>query len=105
MTNILPFPVKKVVPIWGLTEPECDAIQSEAYELMLEGQATGISIHNDCQYICVLDKNGEPYSIGREQGVCYLFDSNETMLARSRRFEIVLRTLAILLTSRPDAVD
>ena len=102
MATILPFPVKKVVPVWGLTEQECDAVQADAYDLMLQGWATGVSIHNDGQYMCVFDGNGEPYSIGREEGVCYLTDPNETMVVHNRQFEIVLQALQILLTSRPD---
>ena len=102
MTTILPFPVKKVVPISGLMEQECDAVQAVAYDLMLQGYATGTSIHNDSQYMCVFDRNGEPYSIGREEGVCYLTDPDETMLAHSRQFENVLQALEILLTSGPD---
>ena len=102
MATILPFPVKKVVPIWGLTEQECDAVQADAYDLMLQGWVTGVSIHNDGQYMCVFDGNGEPYSIGREEGVCYLANPKKTMLARSRRFENVLQALEILLTSGPD---
>ena len=102
MATILPFPVKKVVQIWGLTEQECDAIQAEAYDLMVQGRATGVSIHNDGQYMSVFDGNGEPYSISREQGICYLFDNNEMMLARSQRFEIVLQALEAALTSFED---
>jgi hypothetical protein len=102
MATIIPFPVKKVVPIWGLTEQECNAVQAVAYDLILEGHARRVSVHNDRQYMCVLDANGEPYSIGREEGVCYLTDPDETMLTHSRRFEIVLQALQILLTSRPD---
>ncbi len=102
METILPFPVKKTAPIWGLTEQECDAVQAEAYDLMLQGRATGVSIHNDGQYMCVLDADGEPYAIRRENGVCYLSDPDETMLAHSRQFENVLQALEILLTSGPD---
>ena len=102
MATILPFPAKKVVPIWGLTDQECDAVQAVAYDLMLRGYSTGIGIHNDSQYMCVFDGNGEPYSIGREEGICYLADPNETMLAHSRQFKNVLQALEILLTSEPD---
>jgi hypothetical protein len=102
MATILPFPVKKIVPIWGLTEHECDAVLAVANDLILQGHATSVSIHNDGQYMCVFDGNGEPYSIGRERGVCYLTDSDETMFARSQRFEIVLQALEILLSPPPD---
>ena len=83
-------------------EQECDAVQAIAYDLMLQGYATGVSIHNDRQYMCVFDGNGVLYSIGREEGVCFLTNQEETMLVHNRRFEIVLQALEILLTSRPD---
>ncbi len=102
MATILPFPVKNPVPIWGLTEQECDAIQAEAYDLMLQGRSTGVSIHNNGEYMCVFDGNGVPYSIGRENGVCCLRDNNEVTLARSQIFEIVLDALEMMLPPRPD---
>ncbi len=101
MATILPFPVKKPVPIWGLTEQECDAVQAKAYDLMLQGRATGIGIHNDGQYMCVFDGDGEPYSISREDGVCYLTNHEETMLVHSRRFEDVLEALIEMLSPPP----
>jgi hypothetical protein len=103
MGIIIPFPKAKAVPLEGLTEQECDAVQAKAYDLMLQGLATGVSIHNDGQYMCVFDRDGEPYSLGRENGVCYLFDNHEMMLARSQRFEIVLVALEMaLLPSRDE---
>ena len=101
MATIIPFPVKKVVPIWGLTEQECDVVQAAASDLMLKGHATRVSVHNDRQYMCVLDANGEPYSIGREEGVCYLTNHEETMLVHSRRFEDVLEALIGMLSPSP----
>ncbi len=102
MATILPFPVKKASPVWGLTEEECDAVQAEAYDMMLQGRVTGVSIHDDGQYMCVFDGNGEPYAIGRENGVCYLFDNDDVVLASSHRFEIVLDALEMILPTAPD---
>lgn len=102
MATIVPFPVKKAAPASGLTEEECDAIQAEAYDLMLQGRATGVSIHHDGQYMCVFDGSGVPYSIGRQNGLCYLYDNNDTMLARSQHFEIVLDALEMMLPPAPD---
>ena len=97
MATILPFPAKKAKRDWGLTEEECDAVQAEAYDLMLQGRVTGVSIHEDGQYMCVFAGNGEQYSIGRENGVCYLFDAKGEIVAKSRRFGIVLDTLDVML--------
>jgi hypothetical protein len=47
MATILPFPVKKVAPIWGPTKQEFDAVQATAHELMLKGHVTGVSVHNE----------------------------------------------------------
>ena len=102
MATILPFPVKKVIPNLGLTEQERDVVQAEGYDLIFQGRATGVSIHNDGQYMCVFDGNGEPYSIGREEGVCYLTNHEETIVAFSRRFEVVLEALMELLSPTPD---
>lgn len=102
MGTIITFPVTKAVPLKGLTEQECDAVQAEAYDLMIEGCATGVSIHNDGQYMCVFDRNGNPYSVRRENGLCYLSDPNEMILARSDRFEIVLDALEMTLSPSGD---
>jgi len=101
MATILPFPVKNVVPVWGLTEQECDAVHEATLPLLQFGQSTGISVHNDGQYMCVFDRRGEPYSIGREEGVCYLADPEEGLVAYSRRFEVVLEALIEMLSPTP----
>lgn len=93
MATILPFPKKKAIPVWGLTQEECDTIHTMAYNFIREGQATGVSIHNDGQYMCVFDGQGEPYFIGRVDSDCYLFNASETLIAESPRFEVVLDAL------------
>ena len=93
MATILPFPVRKAVPVSELTEDECQTVHEEAYSLMQRGQVTGVSQHADGMYMCIFDRNGEPYFIGREDGVCYLFDPTGAFVARSERFEIVVDAL------------
>jgi hypothetical protein len=102
MATILPFPIKRANPVWGLTEDECDAVQAEAYDMMLQGRVTGVSIHDDGKYMCVFDSDGEPFSIGRENGVCYLFDNNDVVLASSQQFDIVLDALDMILPAMPN---
>jgi hypothetical protein len=86
----------------GLTEQECEAVQTKAYDLMVQGQATGVSIHSDGPYMCVFDADGEPYAISQENGVFYLSNYQKTMLAHSRQFENILQALEILFNFRPD---
>ena len=102
MATILQFPVKKAVPVWGLTEQECQAVQAEAYDLMLQGRASGVSLQNEDQYMCVYDGNGEAYFIGRENGVYYMFDNRQAVLASSQNFEIILEALGMMLPPTPD---
>jgi hypothetical protein len=103
MATIIPFPNAMPIPMRGLTRQECDVLDAEAAGFIQDGQATGVSIHNDGQYMCVFDCEGEPYYVGREEGMCYLFDHRETMLAKSQRFEIVIQALEGVLTASEDA--
>ena len=103
MATIIPFPNPQPIPVRGLTQQECNILDAEACGLIHDGQATGVSIHNDGQYMCVYDCQGEPYFLGREEGMCYLFDYDENMLSKSPRFEIVLQALEKILTATEDA--
>ena len=88
-----------VIPLWGLTDHESEAVRAEAFVLMQEGLCIGVSQHGDGNYMCLFDSEWEPYFIGREQGMCYLFGTDGGLLAESRRFEDVLRVL--MNTSMP----
>ena len=99
MATILPFPVEKVVPVWGLTKRECDAVRAEAYDLILRGRVTSVTCRYDRQYMCVFDRERAPYFIGREERVCYLFSPDETLIAQSRRFKDVLEAMDVVLSS------
>jgi hypothetical protein len=98
MATVLRFPIEKVVPIRGLTKHECEAVDAGAHDMMLRGWVTGVSTLNGGQYMCVFDRCGQPYFIGREEGVCYLFDPHEAQLAESRRFHEVLESLSTILS-------
>lgn len=99
MATIIPFPNAAPAPACGLTKQECTILEAEAAGLIHDGQATGVSIHNNGQFMCVYDCQGEPYYLGREEGVVYLFDHKETMLAESTRFASVLLALEQILTT------
>ena len=103
MATIIPFPNRMPPPERGLTRQECAFLDAEAAGLIVNGQATSVSIHNDGQYMCVYDSEGARYFVGREEGICYLFDDDETMLAESPRFEIVVQALEAILTARVGA--
>jgi len=94
-----------VLPFQGLTRHECDAVKAAADTLIERGKATGSAIHHDSRYMCVFDVRGEPHLIGRQNGVCYLLDKYNMILARSPRFEIVLDALEMMLKPSPGGED
>jgi len=102
MATIIPFPKAMTAPVRGLTRRECALLDAEAAGLIDGGRASGVSTHNNGQYMCVYDCDGNRYFVGREEGMCYLFDDAETMLAESPRFEIVLQALEAILTLPAD---
>ena len=102
MATILPFPKAKVSGSSGLTTGECEALHAKAFVLIKQGLATRVSVHDNGHYMCVFDCRGEQFFIGRVDGVCYLFDHNETLVAESERFEVVLEALIERLSSTPD---
>ena len=100
MGEVVPFAKKKkLVSFQRMTKRECDAVLAILIEKEL---ANYFSIHDGGQYLCVFDSHGDPYIIGREKSVCYLFDPDETMLAQGQCFEDVLDTLEMTLKSTPD---
>lgn len=104
MAIIIPFPSERVAPIRGLTEPECRAVRLTAADLSRTGRATGTDLHPDARFMRVFDPQGRPYWIGREDGVCYLFDPDENQLADSRRFTDVLAALRTEMAALADRI-
>ena len=100
MGIVVPFPESKMLPVERLTKQECDSVLAEAYLLMQDEQANGVSIANDRQHMIVFDCRGEPYFIGRENGVCYLVECDETMVVCSQQVEAVLEVLNVILKEK-----
>jgi hypothetical protein len=94
--------LNKVMQLRGLTARQCRDLSSMADTLLEQGLAAGYAIHHDKSYMCVFDVNGEPYLVGRQNGVCYLLDRYNMILAKSLRFEIILDALEMMLSPPPD---
>lgn len=99
MAIIIPFPNAAPAPRCGLSQQECALVEAEAAGFIHDGLATDVSIHNGGQYMCVFNRRGEPYYLGREEGVVYLFDHRETLLAESIQFAAVLQRLETVLAA------
>ncbi len=94
MGIVAPFPETKAFPAQRLTKQECDAVLTV---MIGKGLDTYVSINNGSKYVCVFDHKDEPYYIGREDGVCYLFDHDETVITSSEHFEVVQQALEVIL--------
>lgn len=97
MGEILPFPKKKrSVDFQPLTRREKD----DAMAMLRDrGLATYVGFLDAGRHVCVFDDQGNPYSIGREESLWYLFDPKETLLHESRHFEHVVDVLESTLKS------
>ena len=102
MGILVPFPESKTLPVQPLTKKEYDSVLATAYVLMQDEHALAVSSENDRRYMIVFDRRGEPYFIGRVEGVCCLCKGNETMLASSQQLEEVLETLKDILKEDHD---
>ena len=97
MGIVVPFPETKAFPAQRLTKQECDAFLTV---MIGKGLDTYVSINNGIKYVCVFDQEDEPYYIGREDGVYYLFGNDEKVITSSEHFEVVQIILeAILMES------
>ena len=99
MGDLVAFPTKKkTVPVRQLTKQECDSVLSV---LIAKGLGTYLSVLNNGRYVCVFNRSDEPYFIGREESMCYLFDPEDTLLAQSQDLDDVLDVLEDTLKSPP----
>ena len=94
MEIVVPFPKIKTLPAQRLTKQECDAV---LMVMIAKGLDTYVSVNNGSKYVCVFGYKGEPYYIGREDGVCYLFDCDEMVIISSLFFDVVQRALERIL--------
>jgi hypothetical protein len=92
----IPFWHVQVEIIWDMPPWNNQAVTAG------DGVFTRVSVHDNGHYMCVFDCRGEQFFIGRVDDVYYLFDHNETLVAKSEWFEVALEALEILLTSRPN---
>ncbi len=93
MAVILRFPSESFTPATGLTHPEQATVHNLVRDLTRCGLATGVTCHNDGQFMRVFDKRGHAYFIGREDRMCLLYDPDENLLSESRCFPTVLDAL------------
>lgn len=102
MGIVVPFPEAKAFPAQRLTKQECDAVITV---MIARGLETYVSISKGSKYVCVFGYEGEPYYLGREDGVCYLFDNAERVIVSSRYFDVVQLVLeGILQENRNEPV-
>jgi hypothetical protein len=83
MPDALGDTADNVIPVWGLMPDEWLKICAQAQKLIRQGRATDISEERRGTYICVHDRHGAPYTVGREQRVLL-----------SKNLEVIINALA-----------
>jgi hypothetical protein len=93
MDAALTHAAPEVVPIWSLTPEEYVKIIAQAQKLIRQGRASDIKEKRHRTYICVYDRFGAPYTIGREQRILHLLGPGGETLAISKNLDVIIDAL------------
>ncbi len=83
-----------VIQVWGLMPGEWLKIISQAQKLIRQGRASDVSEVRRGTYICVYDRHGAPYTIGREQRILHLLGPDGETIAISMNLGAIIDALA-----------
>ena len=93
MDAALTHTVPEIVPIWSLMPEEYVKIIPQAQKLIRQGRASDIKEKRYRTYICVYDRFGAPYTIGREQRILHLLGPSGETLAISKNLDVIIDVL------------
>jgi hypothetical protein len=93
MSDALGDTAHNVIPVWGLMPGEWLKIIAQAKKLIRQGRATDISEERRGTYICVHDRHGAPYTVGREQRVLHLLGPGGETIAISKNLDAIIKAL------------
>ena len=93
MTDPLNHANAPVIPVWGLMPDECLKIIAQAQKFILQGRASDVSEHRRSAYICVFDRHGTPYTVGREQRILHLVGPSGETIAISKNLDAIINAL------------
>lgn len=87
-----------VVRLFGLSEAECEAVRAEGEVLVREKLASQVTRHmslNGTSFVTIRGYWGRHFTIMRDRGDCILLGLYGSVLARNRRFEVVIEALRL----------
>ena len=84
---------KNVIPIWGLMPDECQKIIAQAQKFIRQGRASDVTEKSRRAYICVFDRHGTPYTVGREQRILHLVGPDGATIALSKNLDVIIEAL------------
>jgi hypothetical protein len=82
-----------VIPIWGLMPDECQKIIAQAQKFIRQGRASDVAEKSRRAYICVFDRHGAPYTIGREQRILHLLGPGGNTIVISKNLDAIIYAL------------
>jgi hypothetical protein len=85
--------VSNVFPVWGLMRDECLSIFVFVQELIDQGRASDVSMAPKGTYVCVYDRLGAPYTVGRERRIMHLLGPDGEAVAFSKDLETIIDAL------------
>ena len=82
-----------VIPVWGLMPDEWLKICAQAQKLIRQGRATDITEERLRTYICIYDRHGAPYTVGREKRILHLVGPCGKTIALSKNLDVIIKAL------------
>ena len=94
MPDALGETADNVILVWGLMPDEWMKISAQAQKLIRQGRASDISKERLRTYICIYDRHGAPYTVGREQRILHLLGPCGETIALSEDLDVIIKALA-----------
>lgn len=85
-----------VIRLTGLSDEECRTVVAEAQYLVQRGRADRAMVythHNRTRFVAIEGYWGRHFTVHRDSGDCILTGLYGRVLARDRRFEVILNAL------------
>jgi hypothetical protein len=80
-------------PITRLLPDEWLRIIAQAQKLIRQGRASDVSEKRRGTYLCVYDRHGARYTVGREQRVLHLLGPSGEVIANSENLDVIIDAL------------
>lgn len=93
MPDALSETAENVIQLWGLRPDEWLHLIAKAKELIREGRASDVGEVRNRIYICVYDRFGAPYTVGREQGLLHLLGPGGETIALGNTLDVIIHAL------------